>query len=383
MGRIVSCKQCGAWGELLPDADPADWLCAQCAGTADGPQESAEQGSASASPAQPSAGAGPSIGRDSGAIGAGSLDLSHALLDEQLREMQTAVDSIRVGSVDIEAIQERLAAGSKRVSVHGTDESIPWAPLLSSAADKAGDVVEDVVDQARAFARQQAGEVIDRAEKLVEDKGLGAVAESGDFARREAVRVANEARRLAARKARDAATKAAKAGRRAVTRSSAPEEPSPPTPAPPTVKRAIPKQASAVCSLCGDRIVLGDHVVSCPDCGEHYHADCYKMLGVCVSESCRGKPQTSGYQVVEPAPEPQRAVTPKPTARRCLSCGSAVSSRALVCPQCGAWLSRRKRQPTLGRRYNNASPFPEGCTSVVVAIVAMIVAIAFGISAVL
>jgi predicted nucleic acid-binding Zn ribbon protein len=327
---MVSCSSCGAWHEVASNESPQGWICPQCRGQhapkAASPNDLSGTG--------PIGGEGPAtlgrpsrIGGDSGQIGSASLSSAQASLQKQLNEMRSAVDSIRIGSADLQEISDRLANSAQAVSVPPVDER----PAPSAAG---------VVEILPLSAALPAAEPPEGRPRPSPTPAAGAAQPYHDH-------------RQKPQQAHPASVKAKPA-------SPIPMAGSKPAGGHDEVKRAIP-QTETVCLLCGDRIVLGDRVTSCSQCGEHYHADCYKLLGSCVSPQCRTKSQ--GYDLASPSrgapPAGPQATSQTGTQRHCTACGAAVPLQALVCAKCGQWLSTRTSRP--GQKDSSSSAIPAGC----------------------
>jgi hypothetical protein len=366
---MVSCSRCGAWGEIPPEASSEDWLCPNCSGPEDEPPAEAEPQTGR----QPSqASGGPvTIGRDSGPLGSAAFRVAATGLAEQLHEMHAAVEGIKVGTAELDEVGRRLSQAGYGTLKPPAPEPVkpprpPGVELLEEAA-------RDAASAAVEFGRGQARETIDRADRLVREKGFGAVREAGDVARAEARRVAAEARQAAEGHLRQTAARGADAARRAVDETA--------TKGRRLVRRDAPPNVAGNCALCNDRIVLGDRSVVCPDCGARYHADCYKTVGQCVSEMCRparsSRPTAPKARPVAPPPPlpagPGRADAPS---RRCNACGAKVGDKTLVCPQCGRWLYGERKASAWTRRPETRKPAsPAGCIIGLLLIVAWLVMI--------
>jgi len=273
------------------------------------------------------------IGRDSGVIGSAGFDSTAADLDAQIREMRETAQQITIGTADISELSERLSRTPVPTARPAFETEREEAKSLAAfAAAKAAEEGRRLAGEATDFGRRQAGEVVDRAGRLVQEKGLGAAREIGDFTRSEVGRIGREARELADRKARSATARAADAARGKLDQSRRTTRR--------VVKRAGRQQAAARCAVCKNAVTPGDRPVVCPDCGARYHAECYELAGACVSEECLRKRRSSTTRAaptVAPLPAGQ-PVQRTERGRRCLACGARVSDKALVCPHCGRWL---------------------------------------------
>lgn len=380
MGRMVSCVKCGAWGEAQPEASPRDWLCAKCSG-AESPVAEAHAAPVAPQAEEPGR---PVIGSGSGEIGTAAFSASSSALEDQIREMRAAVDSIRIGTSDLAEAAKRLA-GSRYPGL----PSVRPGHIAAAAAGAAGGLAAGVAaaareeaaraaEKAKEFARLQAVQAADTLKQAVEQKGVRAVPEIGRVARAEATRIGAEARQAVRQQVSDAATRAGQAARRVVVRQAPRQGAGRAAQGKQrAIKRAIP-QTQAVCGFCHDRTVLGDRIVSCPDCGTRYHADCYKTIGTCISDRCQNRQASplareAAYQLKKEAPRARQA-QPGETTQRCHGCGARVGSKALVCPKCGKWLQGRKL-PRAMQVDREQRQFHPGCAvAVVIAIIYFFIA---------
>lgn len=368
MGRMVSCASCGAWHEVQPTESPQGWVCLSCRSARSSGAAPGRSGPGTLSGMGPIGGAASSdlghtsvVGADSGQIGSSSLSSAHSSLQRQLSEMRAAVDGIRIGTGDLTSIADRLAHSAEAARIQAEQHAKQWATPVEGGgptpvADIAADTLPPVENHQRA---PQIGQAASQSAASPGGIGPEVTWEDGRASQSRAVRATEQARQAAAAKQHKAAASVPLVAQPAAGSSAGLGRGA--------VKRAIP-QTATTCLLCGDRMVLGDRVTSCPQCGEHYHADCYKLLGSCVSPQCRTKGEgAKSYRVAEPARAPAQPAGPQESTRRCTSCGAAVSPQALVCPKCGQWMSGRRRQPAASDDPARGK-LPAGCIVAIVII---------------
>jgi len=375
MGRVVSCKHCGAWGEVPPDASTAGWLCEKCGGAAAG----ASRPGRAAAHAEGESSRGISIGHDSGLIGSSAFGLGAPGLDEQMQQMRDAVSRIKIGTADVDEVSKRLSAAAQSgigAATLGTGAAAGaavgiGAGLAARAAQAAKAGTYELADQATEFARAQADKTLADAQQLLEEKGVKAVPEARDFLRGEVQRIGHEARSAAEQKVHEASERATAAAREALGQARAKVQR--------VVLRPETPPGAGVCGLCSERIIAGDRVTICPNCGTKYHANCYNLVGHCASQQCRAQqasaPGSAGAQaepgakpvfpatpVGEPTVGPGAGAAPRVDVRRCAGCGTRIGDKTLVCPQCGRWVTK-DRHPGPGAQTNK---LPVGCVVAII-----------------
>lgn len=84
------------------------------------------------------------------------------------------------------------------------------------------------------------------------------------------------------------------------------------------------------CPVCNKKLMSGDDVVVCPDCGAAYHRECYKAQGACSFADRHG----TGFEY-----KPQAA------ALSCPGCGAACAPGSRFCTQCGRPLNAAPAEP--------------------------------------
>lgn len=91
-----------------------------------------------------------------------------------------------------------------------------------------------------------------------------------------------------------------------------------------------------LCSVCQTRIMHGEFLVKCGDCGLVYHRECWMENNGCAQYGCRSAPDTVK---VDPVVEFQTNIWGE--AKLCPMCGRSIKSMALKCRFCGALFESR------------------------------------------
>ncbi len=88
------------------------------------------------------------------------------------------------------------------------------------------------------------------------------------------------------------------------------------------------------CPVCSQNFHEGDDVVVCPKCGAPYHRGCYQEKGKCLFTDLH-QSKKSWHEVYDDDPTADNEETVK-----CFSCGTMNAENAIVCKNCGSFLSQ-------------------------------------------
>lgn len=100
------------------------------------------------------------------------------------------------------------------------------------------------------------------------------------------------------------------------------------------------------CQICNAKLLEGDDVVICPECGAPYHRECFNKAGHCVYE----EKHTEGFEF-----KPENNSADNDSEKICLRCGSDNPSYATECRVCGyPTLQDKKQNREYYKKYDDA-----------------------------
>jgi hypothetical protein len=105
---------------------------------------------------------------------------------------------------------------------------------------------------------------------------------------------------------------------------------------PPEELKADSAETGQLCSICQTKILRGELLAKCGDCGLVYHKECWLENNGCAQYGCRSAPDTVK---VDPVIEFQTNIWGE--AKACPMCGRSIKSMALKCRFCGALFESR------------------------------------------
>lgn len=92
------------------------------------------------------------------------------------------------------------------------------------------------------------------------------------------------------------------------------------------------------CPVCSQNFHEGDDVVVCPKCGAPYHRSCYQEKGKCLFTDLHQSGK-SWHEVYDDDP-----TVPEEESVKCSQCGASNEANAIVCRNCGSFLSKSVSQ---------------------------------------
>ncbi len=103
-------------------------------------------------------------------------------------------------------------------------------------------------------------------------------------------------------------------------------------PVPMPVAGAAPADvAGGTCTVCQTTIAAGEAVVSCPECRQGYHSECWQENGGCAVYGCPAAPKTVKGEAPSGAEAARQGWG---DSKKCPYCGETIRAAALKCKFC-------------------------------------------------
>lgn len=111
------------------------------------------------------------------------------------------------------------------------------------------------------------------------------------------------------------------------------------------------------CPVCSRTFRDEDDIVVCPKCGAPYHRECYEEKGSCIFKDLHKKHESWKAEPAETKSENEETAADVSICRRC---GAHNPLDAIVCKDCGSFLSREIPQNDGTTSDRNSTGYPNG-----------------------